>query len=500
MSLSSSSGPDNANMRNIMSQVLASTPQAVPTPDKLAGNETKQIQQTRQGKNTEMQSDTAIAGTQGKNKTDAVLEAEDSSNIMAQQGIAAGKETATANAANAANSAEIAKAINLQTSIEETNKTLETTLSSLSSVDSAQVQEIQELVASAVSGQSARVSDNFETPDLPKPSITPRQDVMEISMALAKAIASLGEATASALSNYQSTQAQAESMNRASLESQGLKIDSERAEFKKMKELEAKSASNQTLNTVSTVMIAVSVAITVISVVSALFTCGLGLIGTAAAGATAAGAAGAAAATAGVTAGAAAATATATSVATTVATQVTMQAVIQTIKTAIVEAVKQAITAAIKEAAKLGIKQVIKQVIQAAVKTLMKNMSKIFNTGKELIAKSFPRLAKVMENLGSKWVAMGLGTAIAVPSLVKGIGDINISHAQQELATIQRETGMLTAQSEMMKMFTLFWQQASKIAAKQTDGASEMQQQATKLGAQISKAFTAISAGLASAV
>lgn len=58
---------------------------------------------------------------------------------------------------------------------------------------------------------------------------------MEISMALAKAIAALGEATASALSDYQSTQAQASTMNRLSLESQGLKIDAEREEYQKCK-------------------------------------------------------------------------------------------------------------------------------------------------------------------------------------------------------------------------------------------------------------------------
>ena len=52
----------------------------------------------------------------------------------------------------------------------------------------------------------------------------------------------------------------------------------------------------------------------------------------------------------------------------------------------------------------------------------------------------------------------------------------------------------------MLKMFTQFWMQASKIAAKQTSQSEEMTQQATKLGAQIGKAFAAISAGLASAV
>ncbi|WP_139413957.1 secretion system protein [Chlamydia abortus] len=494
MSLSTS-GPDSSNQKNILAQVLASTPQAVPNPDKLAGNETKQIQHTRQGKNAEMQSDTNIAGTQGKEKAGAVSEAQSSENLMAGQGIAAGQETASAEAAAGANQAAGAsafQAVNLQSTIEEANKTLETTLSSLSSVNSSQLQEIQALVASAINGTSNSAIQALETPDLPKPSITPRQEVMEISMALAKAIASLGEATASALSDYQSTQAQASTMNRISLESQGLKIDSERAEYKKMQEIQNKAGSNKTLETVNTVMIAVSVTITVVSVVAALFTCGLGLIGTAAAGATAA----AAAATAGATAGAAAAT----SVATTVATQVTVQAVMQAIKTAIVQAVKQAIMEAVKAAVKQGIKQIIKQAVKAAVKTLMKNMSKIFQTGQKALSKSFPRLSKVINALGNKWVAAGMGLVVAVPSLVKGIGDLKLSELQTELADIQKKTGMLTAQSEMMKMFTMFWQQASKIAAKQTDSANEMQQQATKLGAQIAKAFQAISSGLASAV
>ncbi|BAE80832.1 wall surface anchor family protein [Chlamydia felis Fe/C-56] len=493
MSLSTS-GPDNTNQKNILAQVLASTPQAVPNPDKLAGNETKQIQQTRQGKNAEMQSDSSIAGTQGKEKSGAVSEAQNSENIMAGQGIAAGQEAESAEAAAGTQTAGVAtfQAANLQTAIEETNKTLESSISSLSSVDSSHLQEIQQLVSAAVNGKSNTAVRALETPDLPKPSLTPRQEVMEISMALAKAIAALGEATASALSDYQSTQAQASTMNRLSLESQGLKIDSEREEYQKLQEIQKKADSNSTLNTVNTVMIAVSVTITVVSIVASLFTCGLGLIGTAAAGATAA----AAAATAGATAGVAAAT----SVATTVATQVTVQAVMQAIKTVIVQAIKQAIMQAVKSALKQGIKQIIKQAIKAAVKTLSKNLSKIFQTGQKALAKSFPKLSKVINTLGSKWVTAGMGVVVAVPALVKGIGDIQLSNMQSELADIQKKTGALTAQSEMMKMFTLFWQQASKIAAKQTDSASEMQQQATKLGAQIAKAFQAISSGLASAV
>ncbi|EPP29958.1 wall surface anchor family domain protein, partial [Chlamydia psittaci 84-8471/1] len=116
MSLSTS-GPDSSNQKNILAQVLASTPQAVPNPDKLAGNETKQIQHTRQGKNAEMQSDSSIAGTQGKEKTGAVAEAQSSENLMAGQGIAAGQETVSAEAAAGANQAAGAsafQAVNLQ--------------------------------------------------------------------------------------------------------------------------------------------------------------------------------------------------------------------------------------------------------------------------------------------------------------------------------------------------------------------------------------------------
>ena len=57
---------------------------------------------------------------------------------------------------------------------------------------------------------------------------------MEISLALAKAISALGESTQAALENFQSTQVQASNTNKMSLESQGLKIDKEREEFKKM--------------------------------------------------------------------------------------------------------------------------------------------------------------------------------------------------------------------------------------------------------------------------
>ena len=314
---------------------------------------------------------------------------------------------------------------------------------------------------------------------------------MEISLALAKAISALGESTQAALENFQSTQVQASNTNKMSLESQGLKIDKERQEFKKMQEIQKKVGDNATMDTVNKVMIGITVAITVISVVAALFTCGLGLIGTAAAGATAA-ATGAAA-------GATAATTAATSVATTVATQVTMQAVVQVVKQAIVQAVKQAIVQAIKQGIKQGIKQAIKQAIKAAVKTLAKNISKIFSSGKNALSKSFPKLSKVINTLGSKWVTMGVGALTAVPQLISGIGGIQLSDMQKDLAKIQKEVGALTAQSEMMKAFTLFWQQASKIAAKQTESPSETQQQAAKTGAQVAKALSAISGALAAA-
>ena len=480
----SSSGPDNINTKNILSQVIASSPQGVPNQDKMAGNETKQIQQPRQGKNTEMESNSAVAGTQGKEKAGEAQSIE-------QQGLAAGKEMeASAEAAQlskAGFSSALAEA-NMKKGTEELSKATETSLSSLSSVSASSAQQIQELVSNATSGSSNQSKTSLETPELPKPSVTPRQDVSEISLALAKAISALGEATASALSDYQSTQAQASIMSRIALESQGLKIDSERAEYKKMQEMQKQAGSNKTLETVNTVMMAVSITITVVSVVAALFTCGLGLIGTAAAGATAAAAGIAAGATAGA------------SVATSVATQVTVQAVMQAIKQAVIIAVKQAVQQAIKALIKQSIKNIIKTVVKTVVKTLSKNIGKIFKTGKTALAKAYPNLSKVINALGSKVATITLGAMVAVPQLVKGIGDIKLSQLQTELVEIQRTTGKLSAQAEMMNMFTQFWQQASKIASKQVDSASEMQQQATKLGAQIAKAFSAISSGLASAV
>ncbi|AHK63588.1 type III secretion system membrane protein [Chlamydia avium] len=476
----SSSGSDNVSTKNILSQVIASSPQGVPNQDKMSGNEVKQIQQTRQGKNTEMESNSTIAGTQGKEKAGEAQSIE-------QQGLAAGKEaeTSTETTQISQTTGTSTTAVNTKTS-EEVSKLQETSLSSLSSLSASSTQQIQELVAAATAGNSS-VNSSLETPELPQPSVTPRQDVSEISLALAKAISALGEATASALSDYQSTQAQATIMSRIALESQGLKIDSERAEYKKLQEVQKQSATNKTMQTVNTVLMAVSITITVVSVVSALFTCGLGLIGTAAAGATAAATGAAAGATAGAT------------VATSVATQVTVQAVMQAIKQAVVTAVKQAVMQAVKAIVKKSIANIIKTVVKTVVKTLAKNIGKIFNTGKSTLSRAFPNLSKVINALGSKITTFALGMAIAVPQLVQGIGSINLSNLQNELAEIQRTTGMLSAQAEMMNMFTQFWQQASKIAAKQVDSASEMQQQATKLGAQIAKAFTAISSSLASA-
>lgn len=482
MSLSSSSSSDSSNLKNVLSQVIASTPQGVPNADKLTDNQVKQVQQTRQNRDDlSMESDVAVAGTAGKDRAASASQIE-GQELIEQQGLAAGKETASADATSLTQSAS--KGASSQQCIEDTSKYLElSSLSSLSSVDATHLQEIQSIVSSAMGATNELSLTNLETPGLPKPSTTPRQEVMEISLALAKAITALGESTQAALENFQSTQSQSANMNKMSLESQGLKIDKEREEFKKMQEIQQKSGTNSTMDTVNKVMIGVTVAITVISVVSALFTCGLGLIGTAAAGATAAAA------------GATAAATTATSVATTVATQVTMQAVVQVVKQAIIQAVKQAIVQAIKQ----GIKQAIKQAVKAAVKTLAKNVGKIFSAGKNAVSKSFPKLSKVINTLGSKWVTLGVGALTAVPQLVSGITSLQLSDMQKELAQIQKEVGALTAQSEMMKAFTLFWQQASKIAAKQTESPSETQQQAAKTGAQIAKALSAISGALAAA-
>lgn len=475
MSLSSSSSSDSSNLKNVLSQVIASTPQGVPSADKLTDNQVKQVQQTRQNRDDlSMESDVAVAGTAGKDRAASASQIE-GQELIEQQGLAAGKETASADATSLTQSAS--KGASSQQCIEDTSKSLElSSLSSLSSVDATHLQEIQSIVSSAMGATNELSLKNLETPGLPKPSTTPRQEVMEISLALAKAITALGESTQAALENFQSTQSQSANMNKMSLESQGLKIDKEREEFKKMQEIQQKSGTNSTMDTVNKVMIGVTVAITVISVVSALFTCGLGLIGTAAAGATAA-------------------ATTATSVATTVATQVTMQAVVQVVKQAIIQAVKQAIVQAIKQ----GIKQAIKQAVKAAVKTLAKNVGKIFSAGKNAVSKSFPKLSKVINTLGSKWVTLGVGALTAVPQLVSGITSLQLSDMQKELAQIQKEVGALTAQSEMMKAFTLFWQQASKIAAKQTESPSETQQQAAKTGAQIAKALSAISGALAAA-
>ncbi|ANH78609.1 secretion system protein [Candidatus Chlamydia sanziniae] len=479
MSLSSSSGPDST--KNILAQVLASTPQTVPQQDKLAGNETKQVQQTRSGKNTEMQSDTTISGTAGKDNVKTTTEVES----LEQQGLAAGKETQGKESAATTISTSISsnKAL-MQSALEEANKTLENSMASLESLDAKQLQEVQDIVFAAISGKTEIKNASLETPNLPKPGIAPRKEVMEIGLALAKAIASLGEATRSALSNYASTQAQTDASNKMSLEKQGLKIDKEREEYQKTKELQEQAGNDKTLDTVNTVMMAVSITLAVISVVVALVTCGIGLVGTVAAAGVAAGA------------GAAAATTTAASV----ATQVTIQAVVQAVKTAVVQAVKLAIQTAIKALVKQGIKAFIKTLIKSIAKAISKAVTKIFSKGTNIISKAFPRLSKVLGNLTSKWVGIGMGIATAVPAAVKGIGDLNLANVQQELAQIQKEVGKLTAQSEMMKMFTQFWVQASRIAAKQTGQSDEMSQQAVKLAGQITKAFTAISAGLASAV
>lgn len=480
MSLSSTSGPESN--KNIISQALASSPQGVPDQDKLTGKENKQVQQTRAGFDTQMQSDAKLAGVEGKGTAVAALEGQglaatasltaDSENL---EGVGLGGNAT----AQLSGTAQASAGARTETSgIKELAKTQ---VSGLSTEERALLQEIQSLVSEATSG-TGNVKFNLTTPELTPPKITPRQDVSEIAMALAKAISALGESTAAAVSNYMSTQAQADLSNKISLEKQGLKIEAERKEFQKMKELEAKAKDTKTLDAVNTACIAISVTLAVVSVVVACFTCGAGLIGLAA--------------TAAVGAGAAAATSTATAV----ATQITMQAVIQAIKTAVVEAIKQAITQAIKIAIKQGIKAAVKFLVKTLSKAAVKAATRIFSSGKNIISKSFPKLSKVMNALGNKWVGIGISMATAVPSLIKGIGQIDISNKQQELAQLQKEVGKLLAQSEMLKMFTQFWMQASKIAAKQTSQSEEMTQQATKLGAQIGKAFAAISAGLASAV
>ncbi|AAD18947.1 CT578 hypothetical protein [Chlamydia pneumoniae CWL029] len=487
MSISSSSGPDN--QKNIMSQVLTSTPQGVPQQDKLSGNETKQIQQTRQGKNTEMESDATIAGASGKDKTSSTTKTE----TAPQQGVAAGKESSESQKAGAdtgvsgaaaTTASNTATKIAMQTSIEEASKSMESTLESLQSLSAAQMKEVEAVVVAALSGKSSG-SAKLETPELPKPGVTPRSEVIEIGLALAKAIQTLGEATKSALSNYASTQAQADQTNKLGLEKQAIKIDKEREEYQEMKAAEQKSKDLEgTMDTVNTVMIAVSVAITVISIVAAIFTCGAGLAGLAAGAAVGAAAAGGAA-------GAAAAT--------TVATQITVQAVVQAVKQAVITAVRQAITAAIKAAVKSGIKAFIKTLVKAIAKAISKGISKVFAKGTQMIAKNFPKLSKVISSLTSKWVTVGVGVVVAAPALGKGIMQMQLSEMQQNVAQFQKEVGKLQAAADMISMFTQFWQQASKIASKQTGESNEMTQKATKLGAQILKAYAAISGAIAGA-
>ncbi|WP_201456431.1 secretion system protein [Chlamydia sp. 17-3921] len=485
MSLSSSSGPDSA--KNILSQVLTSTPQGVPNEDKLTGKENKQVQQTRSGLNAEMQSDVKLTNSEAKETQGIAANSPDMQSGDIGDLIKQIQEENSLSKTESQQIQELATQIGTTIDISKGLQALEglkeTFLSTLSPEENALLQQVTDIVKDAVSGNIVG-NTQLETPQLPVPKLTPRKDVSEIGMALAKAIAALGESTRSAISNYLSTQAQSDASNKASLEKQGLKIDKEREEFQKMKELEAKAKDNTAMETANKVMIAVSIAVTVGSVIAGIFTCGAGFIGLAAAGALAAGA------------GAAAATTTVTAV----ATQVTIQAVIQAVKTAVVEAIKQAISQAIKIAVKQGLKAAIKSLIKTIAKVVSKAITKIFSTGKSVISKAFPNLSKVINSLSSKWVSLGISIATAVPGLVKGIGQMQTADLQQELAQIQKEVGKLVAQSEMMKMFTQFWMQASKIAAKQTGQSEEMSQQATKLGAQIGKAFATISAGLASAV
>lgn len=231
MSLSSSSSSDSSNLKNVLSQVIASTPQGVPSADKLTDNQVKQVQQTRQNRDDlSMESDVAVAGTAGKDRAASASQIE-GQELIEQQGLAAGKETASADATSLTQSAS--KGASSQQCIEDTSKSLElSSLSSLSSVDATHLQEIQSIVSSAMGATNELSLKNLETPGLPKPSTTPRQEVMEISLALAKAITALGESTQAALENFQSTQSQSANMNKMSLESQGLKIDKEREEFK----------------------------------------------------------------------------------------------------------------------------------------------------------------------------------------------------------------------------------------------------------------------------
>ena len=77
MSISSSSSSDNNNLKNVLSQVIASTPQGVPNADMLTGNQVKQVQQTRQNRDDlSMESDSAVAGTAGKDRASSVSQME----------------------------------------------------------------------------------------------------------------------------------------------------------------------------------------------------------------------------------------------------------------------------------------------------------------------------------------------------------------------------------------------------------------------------------------
>ncbi|MEG0036819.1 MAG: secretion system protein [Victivallaceae bacterium] len=465
---SSSSSSDGASL--IRQQVLSSTPNINPDA-KLSANEVQQMQKVKSGETSSMEADAASVSKSSRGVSEERKMVE---------GFEVTEMESEPQASNVAKGKEM-KALGLSGT---------SSMESLSSVSAISLKEIEAIVKGAA-GQKTETMIS-ETPNLPAPKVVPRKEVTEIAMALAQALSSLTDSTIEAIKNYADTDKQAQEMNKTSLASSQATIEEQRTEFQKMKEVEGKQQDSKTMDTVNAVCIAISVVITVISIIAAIFTCGAGLIGLAGAGA----AAGAAGGTAAATATAAAVTATATSVATTTASQVTMQAVIQAVKQAVVEAVKQAI----KEGIKASVKATIKAVIKNVVKALMKQMSKIFQMGKSLIKEAFPKLAKVFEAVGNKWVGLAVGTVIAVPQLVKGIFGVQLSEAQNQLADIQKEVGALSAQSEMMKMFTMFWQQASKIASKQTGDTSQMQDQIVKTFGQMNKAYRSIGQGLAAAV
>lgn len=482
MSMSSSaSGSDGAAF--IRQQILASTPQTNPDA-KLSDKEMQQMQKIKGGNQTSLEGDAAVSGKTNKTATEGVENAEQT---LVSSGTQA-EETTTA-------SATYSTSIGEGTSVSKGIGTVSTSsIENLSSDFKVSVKEMEELIQSAIANKTS--TNITDAPSLPNPKVTPRQDVLEISLALAECLASLTDSSIEALMNFMNTDKQAQQANKLSLVTSQATIEEQRAEHDKMKEIEGKQNQAKTMETVNTVCIAVSVAITVISIVAALFTCGAGLIGLAGAGAVAGAAGGTAAGTAAATATVAAGAATATAVASTTATQVTLQAVMQAVKSAIVEAIKTAI----QEAVKSSVKETIKAVIKGVLKALLKVISKIFQSGKSIIQESFPKIAQAIEVVTGKALTATVGLAIAVPQLVSGLFSLDLSKAQNELADIQKNVGDLTAQSEMMKMFTMFWQQASKIAAKQTGETSEMQDQIVKTFGKMNKAYQSVSQGLASAV